>query len=83
MHDNARPYVHSNVNNFLTENGITIIKQPPYLPDLAPSDFWLIDYVKSNLDDQPDEKALHRAVTRVLKKILIEEYKKAFKKWIE
>ena len=60
-----------------------MIKHPPYSPDLAPSDFWLIDYVKSNLDDQPDEKALDRAVSRELKNILIEEYKKAFEKWIE
>jgi len=65
------------------DNGITMIKLPPYSPDLAPSDIWLIDYVKSNLDDQPDEKALDRAVTWVLKNMLIEEYQKTFEKWVE
>jgi histone-lysine N-methyltransferase SETMAR len=33
LHDNARPHVHQNVNNFLTENGIIKIQHPPYSPD--------------------------------------------------
>ena len=60
-----------------------MIKRQPYSPYLALSDFWLIDYVKSNLDDLPDGKALDISVTRVLKNIPIEEYQKTFKKWIE
>ena len=30
LHDNARPHVHKNVDNFLMENGIIKIQHPPY-----------------------------------------------------
>lgn len=83
LHDNARPHVHSNVNNFLTENAIKVIKRMLYSPDLAPSDFWLNDYIKRNLDDQPNEKSLLRSVTRIVENIPVSEYKKTFDKWIE
>lgn len=83
LHDNARPHIHKNVNNFLTEHGIKVIKHPPYSPDLAPCDFWLNDYLKKNLDDYEDEYSLYNAVTKILKNISIEEYKKTFNKWIE
>ena len=42
LHDNARPHVHKNVNNFLTDHGIITIQHPPYLSDLAHFDFWLL-----------------------------------------
>jgi hypothetical protein len=31
---------------------------PPYLPDLAPSDFWLFDYIKERLTSNTDAKNL-------------------------
>ena len=34
---------------------------PPYSPDLASCDYWLNDYIKNRLTDQPDEKSLVRA----------------------
>lgn len=54
LHDNARPHSHSNVINYLTEEGINIMPHPPYSPDLAPCDYWLNDYIKSNLTDLDD-----------------------------
>jgi len=83
LHDNARPHVHSNVDNFLTENGIKVIQHPPYSPDLAPSDFWLNDYIKRHLEDYKDEKSLIKAVTRIVQEIPVQEYRKTFNKWIE
>ncbi|CAF4420278.1 unnamed protein product, partial [Rotaria sp. Silwood2] len=62
LQDNARPHIHSDVINYLTEEGIIIISHPPYSPDLAPCDYWVNDYIKRNLTDQPDEKSLARAV---------------------
>jgi transposase len=47
LHDNARPHVTKEVISYLDEAGIKIVPHPPYSPDLAPSDFWLIDYVKT------------------------------------
>ena len=36
------------------------MSHPAYSPDLAPCDYWLNDYIKRNLTDQPDEKSLTR-----------------------
>ena len=83
LHDNARPHIHSDVINYLTEEGIIIMPHPPYSPDLAPCDYWLNDYIKRNLTDQPDEKSLARAVSKVMKTIPKEEFKKTFDKLLE
>ncbi|CAF2939662.1 unnamed protein product [Rotaria sp. Silwood2] len=56
LHDNARPHTHSNVINYLTEEGIIIMPHPPYSPDLAPCDYWLNDYIRHHLTDQANEK---------------------------
>ncbi|CAF4847578.1 unnamed protein product [Rotaria sp. Silwood1] len=83
LHDNARPHTHSDVINYLTEQHIKIMPHPPYSPDLAPCDYWLNDYIKCNLSDQPNEKSLARAVFKVVKNIPEEEYKKTFDKLLE
>ena len=41
--DNAKPHVAERVKSYLKRNGFTIIRQPPYYPDSALSDFWLFD----------------------------------------
>ena len=76
LDDNARPQAHSDVINYLIEEGIIIMLHPPYSPDLASCDYWLNDYIKRNLTDQPDEKSLARAVPKVMKKIPKEEFKR-------
>jgi hypothetical protein len=35
--------------NFCEENGLPLALHPPYSPDLAPSDFFLLGYVKERL----------------------------------
>jgi transposase len=37
------------VQQFLAEKDIPIITQPPYPPDLSPSDFWLFPTLKMGL----------------------------------
>jgi histone-lysine N-methyltransferase SETMAR len=83
LHDNARPHRHSEVISYLTEEGINIMPHPPYSPDLAPCDYWLNDYIKSRLTDQPDEKSLARAVSKIVKNIPEEQFKKTFDKLLE
>ncbi len=56
---------------------------PPYSPDLAPCDFWLNDYIKSNLTDQPNEESLVQEVHKVMKNIPEKEFKKTFDKLLE
>ncbi|CAF4824058.1 unnamed protein product, partial [Rotaria sp. Silwood2] len=74
LQDNSRSHIHSDVINYLTEEGIIIMSHPPYSSDLAPCDYWLNDYIKRNLTDQPDEKSLARVVSKVMKKIPKEEF---------
>ncbi|CAF3874745.1 unnamed protein product [Rotaria sp. Silwood1] len=83
LHDNAELHRHSDVINYLTEERINIMPHPPYSPDLAPCDHWPNDYIKQNLTDQPNEKSLVRAVSKVVKNIPKEESKKTFDKLLE
>ena len=83
LHDNARPHVHKNVNNFLTEHGIDTIQHPPYSPDLAPCDFWLFCLVKSKLVTHPSVESLKRQITEILFSIDKKEYAKTFQQWLD
>jgi histone-lysine N-methyltransferase SETMAR len=83
LHDNARPHVHQNVDNFLKDNGIAKIQHPPYSPDLAPCDFWLFDMLKKELTSQPDARSLKNEVTRILSQVDKKEFAKTFYKWLE
>ncbi|CAF0989636.1 unnamed protein product [Rotaria sordida] len=82
-HDNARPYTNNIIFDFLQEKKINVMPHPPYSPDLAPSDFWLFDYLKRDLDQYPDDTSLAKAITKTLKSTPINEYQKTFQKWIE
>jgi histone-lysine N-methyltransferase SETMAR len=82
-HDNARPHVTKKVKSYLNEAGFTIIRHPPYSPDLAPSDFWLFDKIKTHLDNHADTNNQKRQITKILQDIPKEEYKKTFDKWLE
>ena len=66
--------------NYLTEEDINIMA---YSPDFALCDYWLNVYMKCNLIGQANEKPLARAVSRVIKNIPEEEYKKPFDKLLE
>jgi hypothetical protein len=71
------------VKSFLNDAGFTLICHPPYSPDLAPSDFWLFDHIKSHLDDHKNVKSQKLQITRIIRDIPKEEYRKTFEKWIQ
>jgi len=48
-HDNASSHTSLVVQQFLAKKRIPVITQPPYSPDLAPSDFWLFPTLKMGL----------------------------------
>jgi len=83
LHDNARPHVTKTVKDRLNQVGITIIRHPPYSPDLAPSDFWLFDLIKKHLDDHLDVQSQKSQITEILLNIPKNEYRKTFEKWLE
>jgi histone-lysine N-methyltransferase SETMAR len=65
-HDNARPHIHSSVKEYLKSQNFIIMDHPPYSPDLAPSDFWLFNYIKQHLTTQPDIKSMSSAITEIV-----------------
>lgn len=82
-HDNARPHQTNDVKAYLQEQGMMLMRHPPYSPDLAPSDFWLFGHLKRQLTSYPDSKSLQQAVTKELRAIPKDEFRKTFQKWIE
>ena len=79
-HDNARPHVAQRVIAFLEGKKVTLMEHPP---DLAPSDFWLFDYRKFRLSDQPDAQKLCKAITKIVENIPRSKFLKTFQKWQE
>ena len=82
-HDNVRPHVTAMVKSHLKDAQFTIIRHPPYSPDLALSDYWLFDLIKSRLDHHTDFESQKRQITKIMEEIPKEEYKKTFDKWLE
>ena len=76
-------FLKKEVKTYLNEAGIIIIRHPPYSPDLAPSDYWLFDYIKTRLDDHADVESQKRQITKILRAIPKEEFKKTFYKYLE
>ena len=59
--------------------------QPPYSPDVAPSDFYLFGYLDEKLKghsfNEPDE--LFEAIIEILNSISTEKRKEVFDHWID
>ena len=56
---------------FLAEQNVTMLDQPPYLPDLAPCNFFLFPKLKSVIKGThfPDLEAVKRAVKIEIRRI--------------
>jgi transposase len=48
-HDNEPVHVSLLIHEFLAKNETTVVAQPPYSPDLAPTDFFRFPKLKSTL----------------------------------
>jgi len=59
------------------------MNHPLYSPDLAPSDFWLNDYIKQRLVDHASIESLASQITETVSAIPKSEYLKTFENWIE
>jgi len=66
LHDGAKAHGNKEVEDYLEQEGIKVIPHPSYSPDLSPSDYWLNDYIKRNLEDQKSANSLHHAVTNLV-----------------
>jgi hypothetical protein len=64
----------------LAKKAITTIEHPPYLPDLAPADYFFFPRIKRALKGQrfDDIKATQDGVTRRLQGITSKQYQRCF-----
>jgi len=71
------------VQEFVAKHGTTQLQQPPYLPDLAPCDFFLFPVLKKVLKGHRFEATedIKRNSTKPLLDILKEEFEKCFQQW--
>ena len=71
------------VQQFLAEKSIPIITQPPYSPDLAPSDFWLFPALKMVLKGTrfATMEDIEWNATAEPQKIPKEAFRQCFQQW--
>ena len=69
------------VTDYLTQIGIKTVPQPPYIPDLAPCDFW--SFLKLRCCRYETIEEMKEAVTKVLDALTQEDFDGAFHKLLE
>ena len=69
------------VTDYLTKMGIKTVPQPPYSPDLAPSDFWLFLKLRSCRYETIEE--MKEAARKVIDTLAQVDFPGAFKKLLE
>lgn len=84
-HDNAPCHTSLLIRQFLADKNIPVCPQPPYSPDVAPSDFWLFPKLKTTLkgrrfDTIPDIERATKEQLKILKK---EDFRRCFQVWYE
>ena len=85
LHDNAPAHKSAMVQEYLKESGLDILDHPPYSPDLSPCDFWLFPRLKEMLAGHRFESrcGIGSAVYQCLLHIPKEDYRAAFRKWVD
>ena len=73
------------VQECLKEPGLDVLDHPPYSPDLSPCDFWLFPRLKEMLTRHHFEShcGIGSAVYQCLQHIPKEDYRAAFRKWVD
>ena len=69
------------VTDYLTKMDIKTVPQPPYSPDLAPSDFWLFPKLRGCRYERIEKTK--EAVTKVIDTLTQEDFYGAFQKLFE
>jgi hypothetical protein len=83
--ENARVRTAQKCRKFYEENGLRLAPHPSYSPDLTPSDFFLLGYVKECLKGMvfPSYEELLDAFREVVTGIESETLTAVFKHWME
>lgn len=82
-HDNAPSHSAFLIGDYLARTGVSVVPQPPYSPDLAPSDFFLFPRIKNvfkgkHLDNVDNIQAV---TTACLKDLTSDVFLGAFQAW--
>ena len=82
-HDNAPCHTTISVIEFLAKNGIAVIPQPPYSPDLSPCYFFLFPKLKFHLKGRHfgTVENIAKAVTEQLKAIPVSDCQRCYEEW--
>jgi histone-lysine N-methyltransferase SETMAR len=82
--DNAPVHTAAIVQDWLTAHSFQVLRHPPYLPDLAPADFFLFRHVKNELAGVSlDHNTLKKKWEGVTRRIGADEFATAFPRCIE
>jgi hypothetical protein len=78
--DNAHAHTARSFQASLANHGIPVVQQPPYSPDMAPCDFWLIPRFKMATKGKKfdDIDTIKENTTKHLSSILKDPFKKCF-----
>ena len=81
--DNATPHISKKIMEYLDQNEIKRAPQPPYSPDIAPSDFFLFGYMKEKLKGRRfnSKEELLEAIHSILGAISEQKLKEVFLEW--
>ena len=82
-HDNAPSHTALVLRDHFAKNSTHIVPQPPYLPDLAPCDFWLFPKLERPLRGHRFEtiEEIQAESKKALKAIPEIEFNKCFDDW--
>ena len=87
LHDNARPHTAAHTVDTLRALKFEVLKHPPYIQDLAPSDFHLFGPVKEHLwgqkfaDDDEVMAAVQIWLKATPKSFFLEGFRKLVDRW--
>ena len=85
LHNNAPDHKSATVQEYLKEYGLDVLDHPRYSPDLSPCEFWLFPRLKEMLAGHHFESrcGIDSAVYQCLQHIPKEDYRAAFRKWVD
>lgn len=82
-HDNARPHIADRTTNYLTQEGVELLKPPTYSPDLSPCDFFLFPTIKNKMRGLRFDSAEAAVQTyeNLVSEVTPEQWAKCFQDW--
>jgi hypothetical protein len=82
--DNAPVHTAAIVQDWLVAHDVQVLHHPPYMPDLAPTDFFLFRRVKEELAGVTlDQNSLKKELEGVTRSISTDEFATTFRWWFE